>query len=448
MSKKKYYGKQTGQAINNFPFPTNHVSFELIYSITEIKKAAALAHKAIKELPDEIADAISKACDEILAGKLDDQFPLPALQGGAGTSINMNVNEVIACRAEEILNSHKTTNRKNEQGKYQKVHPNDHVNKSQSTNDVNPSALKITCIKLTKILINNLDFLIKTFEEKADEFQDVTKLGRTHIQDALPTTLGAEFLSYAATLRRDRKRIEDSLFYLYELNLGGTAIGNSINASPSYISTVYAELKKITGLPIKLADNPISQTSGSSDFCHLSAVVNILFTNICKIAGDIRFLSSGPRGGIGEIRLKELQAGSSIMPGKVNPVIPEAMNQISYDIAGKNLAIHQAAQNAHLELAIMFPVIADSLIGMIKLAASGVFVFGMHCIQSISADAEKCEYYLENSTAYATLLTPRLGYDAVSETVKEAIKTGKTLRSVILQKKLLSEKELNNLLKY
>lgn len=433
---KKFYGRQTEQAINNFPFPGQKASLELIYSITEIKKAAALAHKAVQELPENIADAIVLACNEILAGKYDDQFPLPSLQGGAGTSINMNVNEVIASLAAEKVN------------KRINIHPNDHVNKSQSTNDVNPSALKITCIKLTQILLKNLDSLIQSFEEKAKEFKTIPKLGRTHIQDALPTTLGAEFLSYASALKRNKKRLEEAVGYLYELNLGGTAIGNSINASDVYITEVYRQLKKQTGLPVKKAENLMSQTSSSGDFCHLSGVITILFTDICKIATDLRFLSSGPRGGIGEIRLKALQAGSSIMPGKINPVIPEAMNQIAYDIVGKNITILQAAQNANLELAIMFPILAHSLISLLKLASSGVFVFGLLCVSTISANQKKCKEYLEHSTAYATLLTPKLGYDVISSAVKEAIMRNVSLRTIIIEKQLLSEEEFDRLISY
>lgn len=429
---KKYYGKQTECAIQNFPFPIHTTALELIYSITQIKKAAALAHKSANELPSTIANAMVQACNEILEGKLDDQFVTSAIQGGAGTSINMNVNEVVANRAQEIC------------GK--PVHPNDHVNKSQSTNDVNPSALKITAIKLTKTLLKNTDFLIKSFEEKSNEWKDIRKIGRTHIQDALPSTLGAEFKAYADIIKRDRKRIEETFAYLYDLNLGGTAIGNSINASEKYIQEVYKQIRQITDLPLKKSDNLMAATQSSSDFCQLSSTITILFTDLHKIAKDIRFLSSGPYGGIGEITLKELQKGSSIMPGKINPILPEAINQIAYDIIGKNLTIQQAAQNANLQLSLMFPVLADSLITMLKVSATGIDVFALNCIQHLIANEKKCKELLEKSTVYATLLVPKLGYDTVTAIVKEAIQTDKSIREIVLKKKLLTQTEFDRLI--
>lgn len=428
---KKYYGQQTENAIQNFPFPIHKASLELIYSITQIKKAAALAHKSANEMSPAIADAIVSACDEILEGLLDDQFVTCSIQGGAGTSINMNVNEVVASRASEICS--------------QKVHPNDHVNKSQSTNDVNPSALKITAIKLTQILLINLDFLIKSLEEKAQEWKDIKKVGRTHIQDALPSTLGSEFKAYADIVKRNKKRIEETLPYLHDLNLGGTAIGNSINASPKYIDEVYKEINKITKLRLKKSDNLMAATQSSSDFCHLSSAINILFTDLHKIAKDIRLLSSGPYGGLGEITVKELQKGSSIMPGKINPILPEAINQIAYDVMGKNLTIQQAAQNANLQLSLMFPILADSLVTMLKVSATGIFVFALNCIQHLIANPEKCKELLENSTVYATMLTPRLGYDTVSAIVKEGVSTKKSIRQLVLEKKLLTQAEFDQL---
>jgi len=431
MKDKIYYGEQTKAALQNFPFPKHLVHLELIYGIAEVKKAAALAHKIAGEMPAEIADAIATVADEIIAGKHDEQFVTCALQGGAGTSINMNVNEVIANRANELC---KLT-----------VHPNDHVNESQSTNDVNPSAMKIACIRLTKELLKNLDVLIKSFEDKARQYRHIMKIGRTHIQDAVPTTFGSEFQSYADILKQDKKRIEETLPYLYELNLGGTAIGNSINASEKYITNAYKELIKITKLPLKQADNMMSQTSSSSDFCHLSAVITILFTDISKIAADIRFLASGPLGGIGEITLKPLQKGSSIMPGKINPIIPEAMNQMAYEIIGKNITIHQAAQHSFLELSLMFPILANSLISMLKLSASGCLVFAESCIQYIEPNTDRAKELLENSTVYATLFSPHLGYDTVSLIVKEAVHTHKTFREVVLAKNLMTEKQFEKI---
>lgn len=432
MNKKIFYGPQTKASLENFPFSLPKVHLELIYGIVEVKKAAAIANYLAGDLDEDIKKAIVKACDEILAKKFNDQFVTPSIQGGAGTSINMNVNEVIASRASEIS------------GK--KVHPNDHVNMSQSTNDVIPSGLKITSIRLTKKLLENLDYLIKSFSQKAKEFKSVVKLGRTHIQDAVPTTLGEEFLSYTKILERDKQRIEESLKYLYDLNLGGTAIGNKINASEVYIKNVYKELENITSFKVKPADNLMSQTSSSTDFSHLMSVINILCSDMSKIANDIRFMSSGPKGGIGEITLQALQPGSSIMPGKVNPVLPEMVNQTYYYVSGKNLSVNHAAEASLLELTNMFPVIADSVISSLKLVSEVMRVFTDRCIKGIVANEEKCRELLENSTAYATLLTPHLGYDIVSSVVKEAVKRGKTIREIILEKKLLTKEEFDKIL--
>lgn len=424
--KNHLYGKQTEQSLENFPFPYHKVSLDLIYGVTLVKKAAAIANEKAGGLVSDKAKAIVKACDEILKGKHDDQFVTCALQGGAGTSINMNVNEVIA----SLSNTHQ----------------NDDVNMSQSTNDVNPAALKITCITLIGQLLENLDQLINEFETKAKLYKHVIKLGRTHWQDAVPTTMGEEMKSYADVLRSDRKRIVDILKYFYEIGLGGTAIGNSINASKEYIKEVYKQLCQLTNYPIKQSNNFMPQTSSQSDFCHLSAVITILCLDLSKIAGDIRFMASGPKGGIGEIKLQPLQPGSSIMPGKVNPVMPEAINQLYYLVNGKNETIHEAAHDSNLELGNMFPILADSLISMLQLTATGIRLFNEKCIKTMKVDEERCRELLEKSTAYATLLTPVLGYDTVSVLVKEAINENKTIREKILEKKLMTEKEFNKII--
>lgn len=432
---KKYIGPQTQQALHNFPFPLPPVAIELIYAITEIKKAAAQANYKAKHIEKEYCDTIQQACDEITNGTFDHEFMVSGVQGGAGTSINMNVNEVIAMRAQDIAQ---------EKGLTINIHPNDHVNYSQSTNDVNPSGLRIVCIRLITQLLEELDAFICAFEQTTQKYNHVQKLGRTHIQDAIPTTIGEEFGSYIAILKRNKKRIEEARLYLYELNLGGTAIGNQTNASKEYRDAVYVSLKEITGLPLKPTDNMMALTSSTTDFCHLSATITMLALDISKIATDLRILSSGPRGGFGEIQLAALQPGSSIMPGKVNPVALESMNQIYYFISGKNQTIHQAAEGACLELAIMFPVIADSLISSIKLLTSGMSVLQKHCISSLIVNEERCEELLEQSMAYATLLTPILGYDVMSNAVKKALKENKSIREIILSEQLLSEKEFEN----
>lgn len=427
MKSKILYGPQTKASLENFPFDYHRVMLEFVYAMTMIKKAAAVANLKAGKLDKKLSDKIIEACNQILKGKYDDQFVVSAHHGGAGTSVNMNVNEVIGTLAG--------------------AHPNDHVNASQSTNDVNPSALKIASIKLTEKLLKSLDYLISVMDEKSREYWDVRKLARTHLQDAVPTTLGAEFGSYRDILKRDKKRIENSLTYFYELNMGGTAIGDKINAPEIYIIEVYKELRKVTGLSkLTPADNLMSQTSSDTDFCFLSTAVNILCLDISKMAIDFRFMSSGPKGGIGEISFKELQPGSSIMPGKVNPVIAETMNQTYYIVSGKNLSIHQAAEGSHLELGVMLPVIADSLITILKIVETALKLFTDRGIKNIIVNREKCLEHLEKSTAYSTLLTPRFGYDIVSKVVKESVVTGRTMREIIIDKKLLTNQELDKIL--
>lgn len=427
MKNKILYGPQTKASLENFPFDYHKVLKEFVYAMVQIKKAAAVANFKAGKIDKKISDKIVLACDEILKGKYDDQFVVSAHHGGAGTSVNMNVNEVIGTLAV--------------------AHPNDHVNSSQSTNDVNPSALKIASIKLTEKLLKSLLYLIKVMDSKSKEYKDVRKLARTHIQDAVPTTLGAELASYRDILIKDKKRIGEALNYLFELNLGATAIGNSINAPKKYIINVYKELRSITGInELKPLENLMSGTSSDADFCHISGAVTILCNDLSKIALDLRFMSSGPRGGIGEISFKELQPGSSIMPGKVNPIVAETINQTYYLISGKNLSIHQAAEASHLELGVMLPVIADSLIVILKLVDKALRLFADKGIKNIVVNRERCLEHLEKSTAYSTLLTPRLGYDAVSKVVKESVATGKTMREIILEKKLLTNEELEKLL--
>lgn len=428
---------ETTKAHANFPFSYPPVHLELIYAISEIKEAAAQTNGQIRTLNSAVSQAIIQACREIRLGKFDAKFTLAALQGGAGTSINMNVNEVVATRAEEILAAQKTPT---------DVHALDDVNQAQSTNDVNPSALKIACIRLCELLNGTMDQLVASFSQKAQEVNTITKLGRTHLQDAVPTTLGAEFTAYAQTFKRAKERIELALPFLYELNLGGTAIGNGINAPPEYRKRVFGALQKITNYRLKPAPNLMSQTSSQTDFVQLSQALTALVLDASKIASDLRLLSSGPNGGFGEITLKELQSGSSIMPGKVNPVLPETVNQLYFLVSGNNLTIEHAAHAAQLELGVMFPILADRLIISLKMTHEVLAQFATACIPTISANKDKCRENLERSTAYATLLTPKLGYDAVSAVVKKANTTGKTIRQIILKERLLTQAEFDELI--
>lgn len=430
---KIYYGDETKKALKNFPFSIHSVKEEFILSIVTIKKAAAFANFKAGNLSLEIKNAIVTSCDEILNHKHDGQFILSSFQGGAGTAINMNVNEVLSSRSTEILNN-KTI-----------IHANDDVNCSQSTNDVNPSALKISIFVLLKELDFVLASLIKSFEVKSKDFNKVLKLGRTHLQDAIPTTLGKEFGAYAENLKKYRDEIKRLLKISQILNLGGTAIGNSINANPIYIKEVYIELNKITGGNFTRAKNFMAKTGSQTDFLVVSQSVVSLCVDLSKIASDLRFMSSGPNGGIGEILLPELQKGSSIMPGKINPVIPETVNQLYYLVSGNNLIIEKAAEGAQMELGVMLPIISDRLLESLKITIETINQFDKLCISGVTANKERCLYHLENSTAYATMLVPTLGYDIVSKIVVESIKSKRTLKDVTILDRYLSKQEFDKI---
>ncbi|MFI5206295.1 MAG: lyase family protein, partial [Candidatus Paceibacterales bacterium] len=341
------------------------------------------------------------------------------------------MNEVLANRATEILQ---------QSGKKAVVHPNDHVNRSQSTNDVNPSAIKVAAVPLLENLMIVLDGLAASFENKSKQYRGVIKLARTHLQDAVPITLGEEFGSYAEVIRRHKEEIERAKSVALVLNLGGTAAGNSVNASPKYIKAVYHQLNKIAKQKFVPGKNLIPLTNSAGYFLIISQTVTALCLDVSKIASDLRLMSSGPRGGLGEITLAELQNGSSIMPGKNNPVMPETVNNMYYWVSGNNLSIEHAAHGAQLDLAVMIPTIADKLLQSIKISAQVLEQFDKKCVQTIKANPKRCRELLEKSTAYATLLTPVLGYEKMAEVVKETVKSGKTLRQVIIEKKLLSNK--------
>lgn len=423
------YQTETERSVRNFPFSYQTVAKELIYAIVEVKKAAAVANFKDKGISQEISEAITQACDTILTGKHDDQFVTCALQGGAGTSINMNVNEVIATLATQTLTS---------KGSATVVHPLDHVNKSQSTNDVNPSGLKIACYRLIETLQTSLEEAVKIFEQKSQEWASIPKLARTHLQDAIPTMVGAEFGSYASTLKRHLHHLADIKPYFLELNLSGTAIGDQTNASKNYEEAVYQELFHITKLPVKPLENLMSGTSSQTDFVSLSSTIVALFVDCSKIASDIRLLSSGPRGGLGELVLPELQKGSSIMPGKVNPVMCEVVNQTYFLLSGYNLTIQRAAEASQLELGVMFPILADTLISSLILSHQVLEAFTT-LISKTTINEINCRKHLEQSTAYATVLTPMLGYDAVSAIVKESISKGMTIVDILKEKNLYTD---------
>ncbi len=416
-----YYGVQTARAKDNFPMTGRLMHPYMIDSLVEIKKAAAMANLRAGTLKPEIANAIIRACDEILSGRFRDQFVVDPVQGGAGTSANMNTNEVIASRATEILGGHR--------GKYI-VHPNDHVNMAQSTNDVFPSAGKLTAIKLTEELIDALDKLIDSLKKKAKENERVIKLGRTQLQDAVPMFVGQEFAAHANALRRCQMRIRKSLNEMYELNLGATAIGTSINASDGYLSCVVELLADLVGQPLKPADDMIDATQNPDGFAAVSSAVKNCALVMSKIANDMRLLSSGPCGGIEELKLPARQHGSSIMPGKINPVIPEVVTQAAFLVAGNDVTISMAVEAGQLELNAFEPVLFYRLFESLEVLAHAADTFRIRCIDGIATDVEHCRSLLMQSAVIATALCPAFGYEQATAIVKKALSEKRTVVDV------------------
>lgn len=433
-----YYGAQTLRAAQNFPITGMHLHPEVINSICQIKKAAALTNLDVGRLDQDRVDAIVQACDEIIAGELHDQFIVDPIQGGAGTSLNMNANEVIANRAIEILGG--------KLGDYDLIHPNDHVNYAQSTNDVFPSAGRITCYKLLQKAEAELQRLKIAFLEKAEEFDDVIKMGRTQMQDAVPIRLGQEFEAWSYAIGRDLRRFKNARRDMRFLNLGGTAIGTGINADVEYLEAVIVRLAEITGLPLTQADNLIDGTQNTDGYVAASSAVKTCAVNLSKISNDLRLMSSGPRAGFNEINLPEKQAGSSIMPGKVNPVIPEVVNQVSFNIIGNDVTVTMAAEAGQLELNAFEPIIFYNLFQSIETLKFAVRTLLDNCIVGITANREHCHDLVFNSVGIITAVTPHLGYRAASRVANEAIASGKPIRDIILRDKLMTEAELDKAL--
>ncbi len=436
-----YYGIQTLRATENFNITGISIYHYqiLIESLAMVKMAAAKANHDLGLLDDDVSDAICQTCREIIDGRWHTHFVVDVIQGGAGTSTNMNANEVIANRALEILG--------HEKGEYQYCHPNNHVNLSQSTNDVYPTALKIALYRSTRKLIGVLKDLIDSFKNKAEEFKDVIKLGRTQLQDAVPMTLGQEMEAYAATLAEEIERLRQNADLFLEINLGGTAIGTGINAHPDYGKKAVEFLREITGIPVKLAPNLVEATQDTGSFVMFSSALKRLSVKLSKIANDLRLLSSGPRAGLNEINLPKMQPGSSIMPGKVNPVIPEVVNQVAYKVIGNDLTVTIAAEAGQLELNVMEPVIAQSLFESIEMLRNGMITFKYRCVDGITANREHCREMVENSISLITALNPVLGYEACSQLAKEALESNKGAYELVLEKGLLSKEELDEYLK-
>ncbi len=435
-----YYGIQTLRAIENFNISGVPLNFypALIDALAMVKEAAAEANHELNLLDGKIKDAIVLSSQEIRHGKYHNHFVVDMIQGGAGTSTNMNANEVIANRALEILG--------HEKGEYQYCHPNNHVNLSQSTNDAYPTSVKIALISSNKKLVEVLSNLIESFKTKADEFKNIIKMGRTQLQDAVPMTLGQEFEAYAVLLTEEVERLNQNARLFLEVNMGATAIGTGINSEPGYSDAVVKHLKRISGLEVVLAQNLVEATQDTGSFIMYSSAVKRLAVKLSKICNDLRLLSSGPRTGINEINLPPMQPGSSIMPGKVNPVIPEVVNQIAFKVIGNDLTVTLAAEAGQLELNVFEPVIVQSIFDSIEMLKNGMNTLKYRCVDGITANEERCRQMVYNSIGLVTALNPFLGYETCTQLAKEALVNNRSVFELVLEKKLLTKEQLDQIL--
>lgn len=433
-----YYGVQSLRAYENFPITGQVLRPEFIKSLAQVKKASATANERVGQLNSELAQAMIQACDEIIDGQWQDQFIVDPIQGGAGTSMNMNINEVVANRAIDILGG--------QPGDYTIVHPNDHVNEGQSTNDVIPTAGKITVYQLSQGLLTALDRLNEALEVKAEAFNDVLKMGRTQMQDAIPIRLGQEFKAYAIAVKRSRQRLDHILEEMLVVNMGGTAIGTGLNADFNYFNEVVDDLAKITGLPLTQAADLIDGTQHIDCFAAVSGVLKTLALSLSKIANDLRLLSSGPRTGFNELNLPKMQNGSSIMPGKVNPVIPEVVNQVAFRVVGNDTTVSMAVEAGQLELNAFEPVIFYSLFESITILEHGIDTFIDNCIQGITANEDRCQELIDASVGTITALVPHIGYQKAADIAKEALVSGNRVQDLVVQAGLLSQAEVESIM--
>ncbi|MBN8440308.1 MAG: aspartate ammonia-lyase [Thauera sp.] len=436
-----YYGVHTLRACENFPITGITIAAypDLIRALAQIKKAAAEANRQLGLLDARRCDAIVAACREVIDGRWHDQFVVDVIQGGAGTSTNMNANEVIANRALELMG--------HVRGDYAHLHPNEHVNMSQSTNDVYPTALKLATYVGIFRLVDAMAYLRKAFERKADEFADVLKMGRTQLQDAVPMTLGQEFSTYAVMLGEDEERLKEAALLIREINLGATAIGTGINAHPEYAPLVCRRLAEISGVPVVTSPNLIEATQDCGSFVQLSGVLKRVAVKLSKVCNDLRLLSSGPRAGLGEINLPARQAGSSIMPGKVNPVIPEVVNQIAFEIIGNDLTVSFAAEAGQLQLNAFEPIIAHSLFKSVLHLSNGCRVLADHCVSGITANRDLLRATVERSIGIVTALNPYIGYANATEVAAEAFRSGRGVAEIVLDRGLMNADELAEVLR-
>ena len=434
-----YYGVQTLRALENFKITDIPISIEpkMLQALGYVKKAAALANVDLGVLSEDIGKAIVSACNAVIAGELNDQFVVDAIQGGAGTSTNMNANEVIANKALEILG--------HEKGQYDIVHPNNHVNCSQSTNDAYPTAFRVALLLIIPKLIDAMQSLSRAFGQKADEFKDVIKMGRTQLQDAVPMNLGQEFGAFATTIREDVQRLEVVKELFYEVNLGATAIGTGINAPPGYAPVAVDHLRKLTRLPLASSADLIEATWDTGAYVQLSGVLRRIAVKLSKICNDLRLLSSGPRAGFNEINLPRMQPGSSIMPGKVNPVIPEVVNQIAFQVIGMDVTVTLASEAGQLQLNVMEPVMAFDLFVMLEMLQRGCRVLEEKCVTGITVNHEHCRQMVMNSIGIVTALNPVIGYEASALIAKEALTSGGSVYDIALEKGLIEKDKLDEI---
>ena len=435
-----YYGIQTLRATENFPVSGILARPEFINAYAMVKKAAAMANMDVGWLEPYISEAIVAACNEILSGKLHDQFVVDDFQAGAGTSFNMNMNEVVANRALELIGKNK--------GEYSVIHPNDHVNMAQSTNDTYPTAMRLCILIIAQDLLDNLDKLRKAFVKKGMEFERVLKSGRTHLMDALPVTLGQEFMAYSVAIKKSRDMLKEKLKLLEEVPLGATAVGTGANTHPDYQMHVVKHMREITGLNLIEAEDPREALQSRLDFASVSGELKALALELIRISNDLRLMNSGPITGWAEIRLPATQPGSSIMPGKVNPVMAECMDMICFQIMGNDISVSMAVQAGQMELNVMNPVMIHNILESMVLLNNYIPVFIEKCISGIEADEAKCRSYLEKNPSIATFLDPHIGYMQAAEIAKEALRRNMSVRDLVVEKGVLTKEQVEQIFDY
>lgn len=438
VSDNMYYGVQTLRGVDNFNITGNTLDKDFIKAMAMVKKASALANMNTGRLDEKIGQAIVRAADEVVRGNFDNQFPVDPIQGGAGTSFNMNMNEVLANRALEILGHPK--------GSYDIISPNNHINMAQSTNDAFPTAIKVCLIMKSKPLLAALRRLATELDKKAEEYKEVLKMGRTHLQDAVPITLGQEMGAYASGIRRGLRRIKSAVLEAHTINMGATAVGTGLNAEPDYIKTVAEELSRVVGQPFLTADNLVDSTSNTDVFADISSGLKVTALVLIKMSNDFRLMASGPRCGIGELKLPPRQPGSSIMPGKVNPVIAEVLNQVCYQVVGNDLVVTMGVENGQFELNVMEPVIAYNLFNSMRYLTNAVNTFVDKLLIDLEVDKEQCEYWLNRSVGIVTALLPHIGYENASSLAKESLEGDKSIKEIILERQLLTKEEMDHIL--